>query len=100
MLLTGDPVDASEAHRIGLVNHVVPQSELLDAARNLLKKILNNGPVGVALTMQAVDTGLSCGLEEGLRFEAAAFGLAAATEDYREGTRAFLEKRTPVFIGK
>ena len=100
MVLTGDPIDAAEAHRIGLVNQVVPQGELLDAARNLLKKVLNNGPIAVGLAMQAVDVGLSSGLEEGLRFEAAAFGLAAATEDYKEGTKAFLEKRAAVFIGK
>ena len=100
MLLTGDPIDAAEAYRIGLVNLVVPREELLDAAKNLLKKILNNGPLGVGLAMQAVDVGLSCGLEEGHRFEAAAFGLAAATEDYREGITAFLEKRPAVFIGK
>jgi len=100
MLLTGDPIDAAEAHRIGLVNQVVPQSELLDASRSLLAKVLRNGPIGVGLTMQAVDTGLSSGLEEGLRFEAVAFGLTAATEDYKEGTRAFLEKRAAVFIGK
>lgn len=100
MLLTGDPIGALEAHRIGLVNQVVPQSDLLDAARTLLKKILNNGSVGVALTMQAIDTGLNSGLDEGLRFEAAAFGLAAATEDFREGTNAFLEKRSAVFTGK
>jgi enoyl-CoA hydratase len=100
MLLTGDAIDAAEAHRIGLVNQVVEQGELLDAARNLLKKVLNNGPVGIALAMQAVDTGLNSGLEEGLRFEASAFGLAAATEDYREGTKAFLEKRAAVFVGR
>jgi enoyl-CoA hydratase len=65
-----------------------------------LKKVLKNGPVGIALAMQAVDTGLNSGLEEGLRFEASAFGLAAATEDYREGARAFLEKRAAVFVGR
>jgi enoyl-CoA hydratase len=54
----------------------------------------------VGLTMQAVDVGLEAGLEQGLRFEAAAFGLTTATEDKREGTRAFLEKRQPVFVGK
>ncbi|MEO8127584.1 MAG: enoyl-CoA hydratase-related protein [Bryobacteraceae bacterium] len=100
MLLTGDPIDAAEAYRIGLVNQVVPQSELLEAAATLLRKVLKNGPVAVGLTMQAVDSGLSSGLEEGLRFEAAAFGLTAATEDYKEGTKAFLEKRAAVFIGR
>jgi enoyl-CoA hydratase len=100
LLLTGESIDAAEAHRIGLVNQVAAPDGLLDRARNLAQKVLSNGPLGVALTMQAVDTGLSSGLEEGLRFEAAAFGLAAATQDYKEGTTAFLEKRPAVFIGR
>ena len=58
------------------------------------------GPRAIALAVEAVDVGLDCGLEEGLRFEAAAFGLTAATDDRREGTRAFLEKRKPAFAGK
>lgn len=100
MLLTGDPVDATEAHRIGLVNHVVPAGELIEFARTLLRKIFANGPLAVALSMQAVDLGLNCGLEEGLRQEAAAFGIVSATEDRREGTRAFVEKRPAHFTGK
>ncbi len=66
----------------------------------LLNKVLANAPVAVGLTMQAVDIGLSSGFEEGCRFEATAFGVAAATEDRREGTRAFLEKRPAKFTGK
>jgi enoyl-CoA hydratase len=100
LLLTGDPIEAAEAHRVGLVNHVVPFQELMEFSRGLLKRILANGPIAVGLTMQAVDLGLSSGLEEGLRFEAASFGLVASTEDRREGTRAFLEKRAPVFTGR
>ena len=100
LVLTGEPIDAAEAHRIGLVNHVVPQQELLAFSRGLLGKMLANGPLATGLAMQAVDTGLNCGLEEGLRFEAAAFGVSAASEDRLEGTRAFLEKRPPVFKGK
>lgn len=100
MLLSGDPINAGEAHRIGLVNAVVPQGELLAYSRAWLAKVLINGPLAVALAMEAVDAGLYTGLEEGLRLEAAAFGLTAATEDRREGTRAFLEKRRPVFAGK
>lgn len=100
ILLTGDPVDAAEAHRIGLVNHVVPQDQLLAFARDLLKKILANAPVAVGLTMQAIDVGLNSGFEEGSRFEATAFGVAAATADRREGTQAFLEKRPAKFAGK
>lgn len=100
MLLTGDPIDAHEALRIGLLNRTTAQTGLLDAARELMRKILANGPLACALTLEAVDVGLNSGLEEGLRFEAAAFGLAAATDDKREGTAAFLEKRKPSFTGR
>ena len=100
MLLSGEPVDAAEAHRMGLVNAVVPQAELLEHCRAWLEKVLANAPLAVALTMEAVDTGLEAGLDQGLRFEAAAFGLTTATEDRSEGTRAFLEKRRPAFAGK
>jgi len=100
LLLSGEPVTAAEAHRIGLVNAVMAQTELLNHSRAWLRKALANGPVALGLVMEAVDVGLGSGLEEGLRFEAAAFGVSAATEDCREGTRAFLEKRAPAFAGK
>lgn len=93
MLLTGEPVDASEAARIGLVNHVVPAAELLDFSRALLGRVLSSGAMALSLCMEAVDMGLNCGFEEGSRFEAAAFGLAAGTEECRSRIRAFLEKR-------
>lgn len=100
MLLSGEPIDAAEAWRIGLVNAVVPPAELLGAARGWLEKVLQNGPLAVRLAMEAVDRGLHGGLEEGLQLEAALFGLNAASEDRREGTRAFKEKRAPAFTGK
>jgi enoyl-CoA hydratase len=100
LLLAGDPIPAAEAYRIGLVNAVVPQAELLDYCRSWLGKVLANGPLALGLVLDAVDTGLACGMEEGLRFEAAAFGISAATEDRTEGTRAFLEKRRAAFTGK
>jgi len=100
ILISGEMIDSTEAHRIGLVNYIVPQDELLAFSRVWLHKVLANGPQAVALTMQAVDIGLDCGLDQGLEFEAAAFGLTAATEDRREGTSAFLEKRKPAFAGK
>jgi enoyl-CoA hydratase len=100
MLLAGDPIAAAEAYRIGLVNAVVPQAELLEYCRGWLLKVLSNGPLALALVMDAVDTGLNCGLEEGLRLEAAAFAVATATEDRKEGMRAFLEKRRATFTGK
>ena len=100
LLLAGEPIPAAEAHRIGLVNAVVPAAELLNYSRGWLGKVLANAPIAVALAMEAVDAGLDAGLEEGLRLEAASFGLCAATEDCREGTRAFLAKRKPAFAGK
>jgi enoyl-CoA hydratase len=100
LLLSGETIAAAEAHRIGLVNAVVQQSELLGHSRGWLYKVLDNAPLAVGLTMEAVDAGLNFGLEEGLRFEAAAFGVSAATEDRSEGTRAFLEKRRAVFAGR
>jgi len=100
LLLTGDMIDAAEAHRIGLVNHVVEPGELLDFCRKLLGRVTANSPLAVGLAMEAVDHGLNAGLEEGLRHEAALFAMAAATEDRVEGMRAFLDKRKPVFKGK
>ena len=100
LLLAGNPIPAAEAYRIGLVNAVMPREELLDYCRGWLRKVLANGPLALGLVMDAVDTGLESGLEEGLRFEAAAFGVSAATEDSKEGTRAFLEKRRAAFTGK
>lgn len=100
LLLTGEPIDAGEAYRIGLVNHVVSQAELPDFCRGLLKKMLDNAPLAAALIRQAVEVGLGGGMEEGLQFEAAAFAVTAATEDRKEGASAFLEKRKAVFQGR
>jgi len=100
LLLDGEPITAAEALQIGLVNAVVPQPDLLAYSRAWLAKVLANGPLAVRLAIEAVDAGLNCGLEEGLKFEAAAFALSTATEDRLEGTRAFLEKRAAVFKGK
>src|SRR6185369_14690964 len=83
LLLAGDPISAAEGYRIGLVNAVVPQAELLEHCRGWLVKVLANGPLALALVLDAVDTGLACGLEEGLRHEAAAFAVATATDDRR-----------------
>jgi enoyl-CoA hydratase len=100
LMLTGERIDAQEAHRIGLINEVVAAESLLERACEILRSILANGPVAVGLAMDAVDVGLNVGLEEGLRYEAAAFGMAAATEDCKEGAKAFFERRPAVFTGK
>ncbi len=100
LMLTGERIDAEEARRIGLINEVVPAESLLGRAQEILNTILSNGPLAVGLAVDAVDIGLNSGLEEGLRYESAAFGLAASTEDCKEGTKAFLERRPAVFTGK
>lgn len=99
LLLTGEMIDATEAHRIGLVNRVVPTDRLLSEAEALLKTILANGPLAVRACLEAVDAGLEIGLDEALLFEANYFGLLSATEDMREGTKAFVDKRKAVFKG-
>jgi enoyl-CoA hydratase len=100
LLLTGEPIGGDEAHRIGLVNHIVPAEQLIPFSRAWLEKVFINGPLAVGLTMHTVDAGLDLNLDAGLKMEAMAFGLAAASQDCAEGTQAFLEKRKPSFIGK
>jgi len=100
LLLTGDTIDANEAFRIGLVNRVVHAAELMNAAQEMMRQILANAPLAVALCIEAADRGLEMSLDEGLLLEANHFGLLAASEDIREGTAAFLEKRAPSFKGK
>ena len=100
LLTTAEMIDAAEAYRIGLVNKVVSGDDLISAATEMMKQILANGPLAVALCIEAVDRGLEMSLEEGMVLEANHFGLLAATEDMTEGMKAFLEKRTPVFGGK
>src|SRR6266446_3946400 len=100
LLMTGETIDAAEAYRIGLVNKLTPAAELMSAAREMMKTILANGPLAIALCIEAIDRGLEMSLEEGLILEANHFGLLATTEDMREGMRAFLEKRAPIFKGK
>ncbi len=100
MILTGEMIPADEAYRIGLVNDVVPQPALLDAATGLAHKIMANGPIAVAMALEAVDHGFHASTEDALRFESNLFGLLASTEDMREGMAAFLEKRPPDFRGR
>jgi enoyl-CoA hydratase len=100
MILTGEMIDAAEAHRIGLVNRVFPQAELLDGARALATKIAANGPIAVALALEAVEHGLAATTDDAQLFESNLFGLLASTSDMREGMGAFLEKRKAKFTGK
>jgi enoyl-CoA hydratase len=100
LCLTGEMVSAEEALRIGLVNHLYEPAELLPAAEALAKKIIANAPLSVKFTMEAIERGTEMPLEEGQYLETTLFGVLAATEDMREGTRAFLEKRPAQFRGK
>ena len=99
-LLTGDQMPAAEAHRIGLVNEVVPQDQLIKRAEEIAAKIIANAPLAVQYTMEAVNHGMNMTLAEGLYLEATLFGVCCATEDKNEGTKAFLEKRAANFAGK
>ena len=100
LILTGRAVDANEAMRLGLVSQVVPLAELGDAARKTALRIQRNGPLAVRAAMQAVDHGLDVGFEHGCRMEATLFGLLCATDDMREGLKAFLDKRKAEFKGR
>src|ERR1700686_416953 len=100
LCLTGETISAEEALRIGLVNHVYEAAELMPAAEALAKKIIANAPLSVKYTMEVIERGADMPLEEGQFLETTLFALCAATEDMREGTRAFLEKRPAQFRGK
>jgi enoyl-CoA hydratase len=100
LCLTGEMITAEEAMRIGLVNHIYEPAELLPAAEAMAKKIIANGPLAVKFTMEAIERGVEMPLQEGLFLEATLFAVACATEDMREGTKAFLEKRPAAFRGK
>ena len=96
-ILTGDMYTAQEALRLGLVNQVVPQDQVLKVAKDLARKIASKGAVAIMQSLRAIEDGLNLSLEAGLAKEAEAFGAVAATEDSKEGVKAFLEKRQPQF---
>lgn len=100
LLLTGEPVAADEALRIGLVNRVVPKDKLLAEAEALLRRMCANAPLALRATLQAVERGLELPFDDAEQAEAALFGLLCSTEDMREGTQAFLDKRPARFQGR
>jgi enoyl-CoA hydratase len=100
MVLAGEMISAQEAHRIGLVNEVLPSAELIPRAEVIAAKIIANAPLAVQYAMEAVNKGMEMTLAEGLYLEATLFGVCCATEDKTEGTTAFLEKRAAQFKGK
>jgi enoyl-CoA hydratase/carnithine racemase len=100
IILSGEMISAQEAFRMGLVNEVVPAAELITRAEAILKRIFSNAPVAVKYLLEAVNKGMETSQAEGLSLEASLFGLCAGTEDKKEGTQAFLQKRPPQFQGR
>ena len=100
ILLTGEMISAQEAHRIGLVNEVVPADRLIPRAEEIAAKIIANAPLAIQYCMEAVNQGMNMTLQDGLFLEATLFSVCCATDDKNEGTRAFLEKRPANFTGK
>ncbi|MCC8943571.1 enoyl-CoA hydratase/isomerase family protein [Bradyrhizobium sp. Arg62] len=100
LILTGETISAQEAYRIGLVNEVVAPADLIARAETILKQISANAPIAVKFSLEAANKGLDTSQSEGFALEASYFGICAATEDKKEGTSAFLEKRMPQFHGR
>jgi enoyl-CoA hydratase len=100
LCLTGETIDAAEALRIGLVQRVVPIAGLLPEAKRIAQLIAGKAPLAVTATKRAIREGAALPLAEGLALEALHFGTMIGTSDFREGSRAFLEKRKPVFEGR
>ena len=100
LMLTGTPISADEAHRIGLVNRVVPHAELLAETRALAARLARSAPIALSYIISAVNKGTEMSFADACQYEASLFGLVASTEDMREGTRAFLEKRLAEFKGQ
>jgi enoyl-CoA hydratase/carnithine racemase len=100
LILSGGMISAQEAYRIGLVNEIVPATDLITRAEAILTEIAANAPIAVKFALEVTNKGLETSQSEGLLLEASYFGLCAATEDKKEGTSAFLEKRAPQFQGR
>jgi enoyl-CoA hydratase len=100
LILTGAPIAAAEAERIGLVNRVVPAGELQAEAKRWAEALAAQAPIATAYIIHAINHGLEMPFAQACAYEATLFGLAFASEDMKEGTRAFLEKRKPAFRGK
>jgi enoyl-CoA hydratase len=99
LILSGEMIGAQEAYRIGLVNEVVSAANLMARAESILKQISANAPIAIKFALEATNRGLDTSLSEGFALEASYFGICAATDDKKEGTSAFLEKRVPQFHG-
>jgi enoyl-CoA hydratase len=99
LCLLGAPIDAARAHALGIVNRVVPAAELEAQTMAIAQQLASAAPLALRGTLDCINIGGECGIEEGLEYEAAQFGLMFSTQDMREGTSAFLERRKPAFVG-
>jgi len=100
LIFTGKMISASEAYEIGMVNKVVPLDQLMDAVKEVATQIAKNGPIAVYIAKNLVDVGYDIPLDDGCLMESRSFGMCCSTEDKKEGMKAFLEKRKPVFKGR
>jgi enoyl-CoA hydratase/carnithine racemase len=100
LILSGEVIDASEAYRIGLVDELEPDTHVIERAETVLKKIMANAPLSVRYALEAVNKGFETSVAEGLLLEASLFAICTSTDDKKEGTSAFMEKRSPNFQGK
>ena len=100
LLLTGKAIDAEEAYRIGLVNKIVPKGEAVKAAEEMAGKIMENGPIAIELCKDAVEIGMDLPIEQAVQYSQKNCITCFSTEDMKEGTSAFIEKRKPNFKGK
>lgn len=100
LCLGGAPINAERARELGIVNRVVPAAELMAETMKLATQLAHAAPLALRAMLDCVNIGGECGIEEGLEYESAQFGLVFSTEDMREGTSAFLEKRKPAFKGR
>ena len=100
IILSGEMISAQEAYRIGLVNEVVPAADVIPRAEAILKQIFTNAPLAIKYSLEAVNKGMETSQSEGQALEASFFGLCAGTEDKKEGTQAFLQRRAPQFQGR
>jgi len=100
IILSGQMISAQDAYRIGLINEIVPSANLIVRAEEILNQINANAPLAVKFSLEAVNKGVETSLDEGLALEASLFALCAGTDDKKEGTSAFLEKRAPQFQGR